>query len=141
MSRKNEIKLILHCACPLGAGAIIYYLLFPNVTFVKGLDRLLGHSWHFCIAEDGVQIIRFYAFDMLWSYALVFALCLIIGNNIVNLRRIFFILFTFSTFMEILQLTSLAAGTFDLLDIFFEFLAELFAVFIIKNYFLEEEKG
>lgn len=40
--------------------------------------------------------------------------------------------------MEILQLTPFVEGTFDVLDIIVEFLAEVVAVFIIKKYFLEE---
>ena len=70
---------------------------------------------------------------MLWGYALVFTLYFILSNNTANLKKIFFIAFVFSTSMEILQLTSFATGTFDFLDILFEFLAEIFAVLVIKN--------
>lgn len=135
--------MVLHCVIPILVGAVIYYLFSPNVIFVKWLDKIIGCAIHFDYILENVllvRIIRFYFLDMLWGYALVFALYLILGNNTASLKHIFCISFVFSAFMEILQLTSFANGTFDFMDIFFEFIAEMFAVFIIKKITLEEDK-
>lgn len=71
---------------------------------------------------------------MMWGYALIFALFYLLGNNTAMLVKIFFVAFLFSAAMEILQLTPIARGTFDICDIFVEFLAEIIAVFIIKKH-------
>jgi hypothetical protein len=42
------------------------------------------------------------------------------------------IAFAFSSFMELLQLTPIVNGTFDVYDIMAELIAEVIAVFIIK---------
>ena len=48
------------------------------------------------------------------------------------------IAFIFSAIMELLQITPVVQGTFDIWDIMVELIAELVAVFIIKISFLEE---
>jgi len=87
-----------------------------------------------------MRFVRNYLLDMLWGYALVFALSLFTGNNTAEIRKIFIIAVIFSAVMEILQLTSIAKGTFDVFDIIVEFLAEVTAVFIIKKHYSEEEE-
>jgi hypothetical protein len=76
--------------------------------------------------------------DMMWGYALVFALYFIMGNNAAGLTKLIMIASFFSTVMELLQLTPFVRGTFDVLDIIVEILAEATAVFIIKKHFMEE---
>ncbi|MBQ8280038.1 MAG: hypothetical protein IJZ23_09385 [Roseburia sp.] len=83
-----------------------------------------------------IRFVRNYFMDMLWGYALVFALFLIEGNNAAELKKIFIVAFAFSAIMEILQMTPIAKGTFDVCDIIAEFFAEVIAVFIIKNFLL-----
>lgn len=78
---------------------------------------------------------------MLWAYALVIALFYFIGNNAASLSKIFLIAFSFSVALEILQVTPIAEGTFDLYDITVEFLAEIIAVFIIKILFRRREEN
>ncbi len=46
----------------------------------------------------------------------------------------------FSAVMEVIQLSPIIPGYFDLLDILVEALAEMFAAFIIKNHY-EEAKN
>lgn len=136
MKEYERIYIILNFAIPLLVGAIIYYFLSPDVIFVKVIDEIFGCGVHFAsLLEKNfvVRFVRFYLLDMLWGYALVFALYFVFGNNTAKLKGIFYIAFVFSISMEVLQLTSLAEGTFDFIDILFEFLAEVFAVFIIKN--------
>lgn len=128
---------------PIIIGAAIYYVISPNVIFVQQLDSLLAREIHVNTAYSNTSIIRFvrnYLLDMMWGYALVFALFLFTGNNAAEIRKIFIIAVIFSAVMEILQLTSFAKGTFDVFDIIVEFLAEVTAVFIIKKYYSEEEE-
>ncbi len=137
---KDKKKIIvLNIIIPIVAGAIIYYLFSPQVIFVKKIDGILGVDFHFTsIIKDCIlfQFVRFYFLDMLWAYALVFALFFILDNNTAELKKIVLIAFLFSTTMEILQMTPYATGTFDVFDIIAEFLAEVIAVFIIKKYIL-----
>lgn len=140
MNRKTKVVFVLNCIVPLTIGAIVYYLFSPEVIFVKQVDEIIGCRMHLnLLFHDNIvlQAIRFYVLDMLWAYALVFAIEFIIGNNTANLKTVFGVAFLFSTTMEILQLTTLAKGTFDVWDIICEFVAEVIAVFIIK-YTLEE---
>jgi hypothetical protein len=68
--------------------------------------------------------VRNYLPDILCGYALVFSLAFIFGNNAVQIEKIFIIAFSFSVAMKLLQLMPSVHGTFDVLDIVVEFLAE-----------------
>ncbi|MDY5102537.1 MAG: hypothetical protein SPE81_05510 [Agathobacter sp.] len=142
MSKNNKTAfLVINIWGPIIIGTIIYYLISPDVLFVEWIDTFLGKVMHISCIDSSfwlVKFIRNYMLDMMWGYALVFALYFIIGNNSADLLKIFVIAFTLSAVMEILQLTPFVEGTFDVLDIIVEFLAEVVAVFIIKKYFLEE---
>lgn len=136
MDRRANITYACNCLLALIIGALIYYFFSPEVIFVKKIDKIIRSGLHFELSlHDNwiLKFIRFYVLDMLWAYALVFALKLIMGNNTANLKRVFGVAFILSATMEILQLTPLAEGTFDMWDIICEFVAEVIAVFIIKN--------
>lgn len=140
---KRIIFLVANLVLPLVVGSIIYYIVSPNTLFVVRVDQILFDGRHLITFDLSNSVFRFcrnYLLDMLWSYALVYALYLAHNNNTVRLLRVFLIAFGFSTVMEFLQLTSLAKGTFDIIDIIVEFLAELIAVFIIKKTHEEERK-
>lgn len=135
VKRNAKVFIILNFTVPILCGAVIYYLLSPDVVFVKLIDGIVGRGVHFTsVLRDNcvVQFVRFYFLDMLWGYALIFALYFIIGNNMARLKKSFIVTFVFSTSMELFQLIVPAGGTFDIFDIIFEFLAEIIAVFIIK---------
>lgn len=138
----KRIILILNIICPVMIGAFIYYLVSPNVIFVKKIDDIIGGVINIHISPlDNVifKLIRNYFLDMMWGYALVFTLFYIIGNNAVKIGKIFWIAFIFSVVMEIIQIAPPVQGTFDIFDIGVEFLAEAIAAFIIyKSYFREE---
>lgn len=136
---KRNIFLIINILAPILIGATIYYLISPDVIFVKQIDTFLGKGIHINHISSTFKLIKFirnYILDMIWGYALIFSLFYILGNNTAELLKIFLIAFTFSAVMEFLQLTSITIGTFDVFDIIVEFLTEVTAVFIIKNYFL-----
>lgn len=103
---KRTVFLIINILIPIGLGAVIYYLVLPDVLFVKQIDLLLGKAMHFEVANDisVVKFIRNYFLDMLWAYALVFALSLIICRNAAQLWETFMIAFIFSAIMELLQI-------------------------------------
>lgn len=140
---KKKITLVLNIVCPVIIGAFIYYLVSPDVIFVKKIDAIINGSINIHISPvDNVflKLFRNYFLDMIWGYALVFALFYIIGNNAVKVGLIFWIAFIFSVALEIIQLTPFAQGTFDVFDIGVEFLAEIVAAFIIKKFYSSREE-
>lgn len=140
MNRK--IILVLNIICPIVIGAVIYYLVSPDVIFVKKIDSIINGiiNLHITPVDNAfVRLVRNYFLDMMWGYALVFALFYIIGNNTVKIEEIFLIAFSFSAAMEMIQITPIVQGTFDMFDIGAEFLAEVIAVFIINKMYPKEE--
>lgn len=135
--KNNKVFLILNILIPIVVGTIIYYLISPEVIFVKEIDAFMGAGFHItCMWENPlVRFVRNYMLDMLWGYALVFALYFVLGNNTAELWKIFIIAIAFSATMEALQLTPIISGTFDVFDIMAEFFSETVAVFIMKYYF------
>lgn len=136
MKKSDHLYILSNIIIPLFIGALLYYIMSPDVLFVKAIDTIIGRDIHealFTETTGVIRFLRFYGLDILWGYAFVFSLYYILGNNTASLKNIFIIALMFSISMEMLQLTHFANGTFDLLDIIFEFLAELLAVFIIKK--------
>lgn len=141
---KKNVFIMLNIIIPILAGSSLYYLLSPNVIFVKSIDDIIG-TLHTLNTNNNMflSFIRCYFLDMLWAYALVFALFFILQHSKASLTTTFFTAFLFSTFMEILQLTDFAGGTFDVIDIAVEGVAEAIAIFIILFFTrrnLHEEK-
>jgi hypothetical protein len=166
--RRIQFFLLANILIPLFLGSFLYCLLSPEVILVKWADAYLGLriSLENAAALRAVFFFRFirnHLMDMLWGYALVFALFFLScrkpasceikkyrkDEQLVNktvtsvLWKIFAISGIFSIMLEGCQLLPQVQGTFDLWDILLEFLAELLAVFMIKSYyvtFVEEEK-
>lgn len=139
ISKKQNKFIVINIIIPIILGALIYYLISPEVIFVRQIDNCLrtnSHIGNISMNNLMIRFVRNYFMDMLWGYALVFALFLIEGNNAAELKKIFIVAFAFSAIMEILQMTPIAKGTFDVCDIIAEFFAEVIAVFIIKNFLL-----
>lgn len=139
MKRKRRTCIELHIIVPLLVGAFIYIFCSPEVYFVKCIPQnLTGEGLLKTLPEQypHFRVIRNYLPDMLWGYALVFALFRIVGNNAADTKKVMLISFLFSAFMELLQLSSSVKGTFDVFDIGAMLVAEVFAVFIINNYYL-----
>lgn len=135
--KKNREKLflILNIAIPILIGALTYYVISPDVIFVQQIDSFLGidnHGYDIEHASSVIRFVRLYFLDMTWGYALVFALYLLTGNNTADLIKLLILAVAFSAVLEFLQITSLVKGTFDVIDIVAEALAEMVAVFIIK---------
>ncbi|MCM1089234.1 MAG: hypothetical protein NC413_00155 [Muribaculum sp.] len=141
MSRKKIM--VLHILCPLAVGALVYCLASPDVFFIQKAGAFIGAagSGH-VFPTDSVllRLVRNYLPDMMWGYSLVFALFYIIGNIAADIRKVFWVAFPFSAMMEMMQKTSFILGTFDVWDIFVEFLAEVIAVYIIHKLYSNREE-
>ena len=80
--------------------------------------------------------LRSFTADIIWAYALAFAVLSVLGYSRRHLPVGFALCAGLSAGMELLQLAGLAPGTFDPLDIVFEFLSILLALVII--FYFEE---
>ena len=139
MECRNKVFLLANMIVPILTGAVIYYVTSPDVIFVRQLDTILGmrvHMYDISYHSTIVRFIRYYALDMLWGYALVFALYFILDNNTASLFKIFVIAYVFSVIIEILQLTSFVKGTFDVFDLVVERVAVIAAVLIVTRNFV-----
>ncbi|MGN0342226.1 MAG: hypothetical protein ACI4DO_05470 [Roseburia sp.] len=134
---RDRLFLVINILLSIMAGAIIYYMISPEVLFVQQIDGFIGKGFHVDAPAGSrwlLSLVRNYVPDMMWGYALVFALCLISGSDYgAELRRIFVVAAIFSAVMEALQLIPGVHGTFDVWDIVAEVIAEGVAVFIIRN--------
>lgn len=130
---KNKIIIGLNIILPIFLGTLLYYFMSPNVIFVRMLDDVLGINLHIHIIFDGIlcKLIRNYFLDMLWAYALLFAIYAFMNNDSAGLMKTFIIAVMFSVIMEVLQMTNFVYGTFDVFDIISEILALCFAAVII----------
>ncbi|MGN0155653.1 MAG: hypothetical protein ACI39N_00260 [Lachnospiraceae bacterium] len=140
---KLKTKVILwNIIIPIFLGATIYYLISPEVIFVRRMDFLIGKGIHISditAVNLTIRIMRNYLPDMLWGYALIFTLYYFLNNNTAYLLKTFLIASLFSAVMEFLQITPVVKGTFDWYDIIVELLAEVIAVFIIKKLLLRRK--
>ena len=142
MKREKRSVIVLNCIIPIFIGAFVYYLISPDVFFVRKIDAWIGQGIHFNVNYmdiEWLRIFRNYFLDALWAYALVFALFCVSDNNAASMWRIMGIAVIFSAIMEILQITPMVKGTFDIWDIIVEILAEMVAVFVIKYYTLRRK--
>lgn len=133
----------LHIICPIVVGTLIYSMASPDVIFIKKAADFIGGTVRMpVLPTDSVflQLVRNYLPDMMWGYSLVFALFCIIGNNAASVWKVFGMAFPFSVTMEMIQKMSFIPGTFDIFDIFAEFLAETIAVCIIYKLYSSREE-
>ena len=130
----KKIFIYANISLPILVGSLFYYVPSPQVIFAQNIDGLLGVSLHVGTENTFVVNLRSYMPDMLWAYALVFSLMLVTGNKTAYVWKMFVIAGMFSTIMEVLQVTGCVKGTFDVMDIIVEIIAELMAVFIIKRH-------
>ncbi len=119
-------------------GSLIYYLISPEVIFVEKISSMTGWKVNIGYENNVIKIIRSYVPDILWAYALMFSLVVITGNKTAGIWKMYIVAALFSTIIEMLQLTGMFKGTFDIVDIIVELMAEIIAVFIIKVHYEEE---
>ena len=137
---KKKAFCIFNIIFPLLVGAVIYWFTSTDVIFVEAVRSIWGMSIHIGIGNiDGglARLVRYYMSDILWAYALVFALYLAVGSNAARVKTAFVIAVVFSTVMEVIQLSPVIPGTFDVIDILVETTAEAIAALIIKKQYEE----
>lgn len=140
MNRKTIMA--IHIICPIAVGTLIYSMASPDVIFIKKTADFIGETIRMPVfPADSIflRLARNYLPDMMWGYSLVFALFCIIGNNAAGVWKVLWIAFPFSAAMELLQNASFVPGTFDVFDIFAEFLAETAAACIIYKLYSRED--
>lgn len=126
---------------PLLLAAIFYFLFCPDVYFVKYICNFLRiTSFHNVFDDQWVFVLfRNYLPDFLWAFSLMyFGKCIYASRKKYDL--IFGIIIAFQIFLEIMQLTSLITGTFDILDIFVELLADIIVIKIMFKGEMGNEK-
>ena len=139
---KHKLFCVANATIPLAVGAFLYYLVDPSVIFVKWIDSILSYSYHYDFSTHNqfCTILRNYLFDALWSYSLLFSIYLLIDrkNRLVWSISVSFVV---GILLESLQLLDKVPGTFDLNDIFTQFLSVVFASIIIclERRFVNEE--
>lgn len=128
---------IMHMVLPIIVGACIYYLIAPDVIFVKKINMTVGFKLY--VSQEFtslffIKLLRNYLLDFLWGYSLLCSLFFAMGKNTAEWRKILLLAFGFSTAMEFLQMSPSVKGTFDVVDIIVELVAEICAVLIIDIY-------
>lgn len=125
----------LHIAVPLIMGAVIYYLISPEVIFIKMFSMSGEIPEPFTLNQSHMihRFVRNYFLDMLWAYALMNTLIFLIGNSSSTIKISVSIAVIFTVILEGVQLTSFVSGTFDVWDIMVEIIGELFAVWMNKK--------
>lgn len=139
----KRIFLTANIILPLLLGAAVYFFTSEDVIFVEMVSSLFGKAIrNGCVVTySGVtRLVRYYMPDVIWAYALVFALYFSLGNNAARVKIVFVIAVIFSSIMEVIQLFPVIPGTFDLIDILVEAIAEIIAAFIIKTQYEEAVK-
>ena len=139
--RRNRSNLFyaLHVLLPLLLGFGLYVLLRPEVLAVRAVFDLLPFDLPQPLQRSGVgssviRLLRCHAADFLWGYALAMALFWA-GDRYGYPpgKSIGFSIFA-DLLMELLQLTPLLSGVFDLRDIFVQILGTGIAVCAAADY-------
>ena len=141
MKYRSHTFLLLNILIPILIGVVIYCFISPEVDFIKIFQSVTCIKW--CRYEyknnDLCRFIRNYLPDMLWAYSLIFSAYAVFDNKTKNLKWIIIAVSLLIVIIEILQLTKIIHGTFDIFDILAEITAVLIAVIILKRTNKEEE--
>ncbi len=123
--------MLLGVIIPLLVGMMIYYLFFPEVIFVKTIDRLLGISFHVPLKTQIIylKVVRWYFLDILWAVAFTALVLALFGINKTTVSCIV----SFELIMETIQIAPSVKGTFDVCDIFFELIASVLVIYLYKR--------
>ena len=131
--RKKLFWYILNIVIPLLIGSTIYILIRPDTYICQYFYKAL------CIStppEVGIFLptglqtfLRCFAADILWAYALTFAVSFILKDE----RSYLYICIVFELIMEFIQLSPALPGTFDWLDIIFEICTTAIVSLIINK--------
>lgn len=129
-SRKVDIFGFANVVIPLLVGGIIYACISPDVFFVRWAREQLGIFSFDTYMGEGLlvkNIVRNHLPDMLWSYSLVYALVLILGNKNKHILLAIVMSSVLGICLEYLQLVKVITGTGDILDVFCEVITSVIA--------------
>lgn len=128
----NRRVFLLNIIVPLLIGGGIYLISSPDVIFVQIINEHIGNTSHIIDFNSEIsKVLRNYIPDILWGYSLLFTIYYIWEGS--KLWNVFVAAFVFSILIESIQIFGNVPGTFDVLDIFFEGIAELIAAININN--------
>jgi len=131
---RDNKALWLHMLVPVMLGAFLYWLMCPDVYFVRQIDSVLQIHRDNSITDNLlIRVVRNYFLDALWSYSLYCTLIIVLDSR----RLAIALAIAFAVIMEMLQITSRCLGTFDVIDIVFEIISVLIANVTTKNYLKE----
>ena len=132
MGKKNFRFYLFNICIPLIIGGILYYLFFPNVSFVRMADSVLPFTFDRSVFFIVIpKLVRNYIFDLLWAYSLTFALYMIVSDSQRRFQALCFLAIPVILFSEAIQLLPYISGTFDFFDIMIELLACFTAIIIL----------
>lgn len=131
----------LNVALPLLVGFLLYLTLRKEAYISIFIDRYLAVPAWLCAAfpEWLITFLRNFASDILWAYALCFAVMLILEYGHGHSLFAFIICVCLICLVEAFQKAGIFHGTFDYLDILLEVSSVCIALYFIKNY--EEAKN
>lgn len=116
---------------PLLCGGLVYLISSPDVIFVNIINTHIKTITPIVSFNSVVgRFLRNYLLDILWAYALVFAIYFIVDTA--EVWRILVLTMVFSIILEAVQVFDFVPGTFDVWDILFEGIAETLAAIFIK---------
>jgi hypothetical protein len=122
-------------ACPILMGFILYVLFRPDTHISKLVYTYIGIEYTgIPIFNVFTSFIKNFACDILWAYSLTFTVSLLLGQGKKQFKFSFVVCAFFEILMELLQMTQLIGGTFDILDILFEIMTTAIALLIIIKY-------
>ena len=117
-------------------GLFLYLVLRPDAYITILVNKFIPMP---VISGAGVlaamkKAVRNYAADVLWAYALAFAVMFVLGCSKKDMQIGFLVCSGFEILIEVLQKPGVLYGTFDMLDILFEVISSGIAFMMIKRY-------
>lgn len=124
---------IINIIIPLIIGLFIYILFVPTSHISEFVYLCIGRSLY--IGSVPTKFITCYLADCLWAYALFFLIFVVYAQKLNDIWCVLLVCVGFEILMEHLQLTPIVDGTFDVLDMIVEVLANLFGFGITFIYY------
>lgn len=145
MKIKNELifRYFFNVIVPLVLGILIYIFVRPDTyisqCFYRVLNVLGQSSKRYVLLPRWIRIlIGGYGADILWAYALTYAVFSALQDVTNSLLPVIMICVLFEAGIEFMQMFPAVSGTFDWWDIILEICATAIASLIIKKH--REEK-
>ena len=139
MDEDKKLFFLINILLPLAVGLLIYAFIGEG-TIISGQIGKVFPITGIQIRKDSfwiTEVIRNYLPDILWAYALTFAVAGVAFNTKKELVAACLICFIFEIVLELVQKSDMVPGTFDYIDIALEVAATAAALSRIIKY-LEE---